>query len=99
MRPDEARVMVTLRDGSRHEAYVAHALGSIQRPMSEDDLSEKFRDRKSTRLLQSLMRLSYAVFCLKTNNSNTTYDQPNSEQTIRTHKHAILMNTSRKKAK
>lgn len=43
MRPDEARVVVKLRDGSQREAYVAHALGSLQRPMSEDDLSEKFR--------------------------------------------------------
>src|SRR3546814_6461929 len=30
------------------------------------------RDRKSTRQLQSLMRLSYAVFCLKKKNDNTT---------------------------
>lgn len=43
MRPDAARVIVVLRDGSRREAYVAHALGSLQRPMSEDDLSAKFR--------------------------------------------------------
>jgi len=43
MRADEARVIVALRDGSRREAYVAHARGSLARPMSEDDLSGKFR--------------------------------------------------------
>src|SRR3546814_1501664 len=37
-------------------------------------------DRKSTRELQSLMRISYAVFCLKKKNNNhetttTTHDQ------------------------
>src|SRR3546814_5157117 len=30
------------------------------------------RDRKSTRELQSLMRISYAVFCLKKKNENDT---------------------------
>ncbi|MBV7483375.1 MmgE/PrpD family protein [Bordetella sp. BOR01] len=43
MRPDAARAIVALRDGSQREAYVAHALGSMQRPMSEGDLSAKFR--------------------------------------------------------
>jgi 2-methylcitrate dehydratase PrpD len=43
MRPDEARVVVTLKDGSQREAYVAHARGSLQRPLSEQELSEKFR--------------------------------------------------------
>src|SRR3546814_8986604 len=32
-----------------------------------------FEDRKSTRLLQSLMRISYAVFCLKKKTTLNTY--------------------------
>lgn len=42
MRPDEARAIVVLSDGTEHEAHIAHALGSLERPMSEADLSEKF---------------------------------------------------------
>ncbi|MBO9355400.1 MmgE/PrpD family protein [Bordetella petrii] len=65
MRPDEARVVVILRDGTRREAYVAHALGSIQRPMSEDDLSEKFRALAAESLpadrIDTVLRQCWAV--------------------------------------
>jgi 2-methylcitrate dehydratase PrpD len=44
VREDEAYVSLTLRDGSRREVHVAHALGSLQRPMSDEDLSAKFRE-------------------------------------------------------
>src|SRR5690554_7281234 len=33
-----------------------------------------FKDRKSTRLNSSHVRISYAVFCLKKKNNNTTND-------------------------
>jgi 2-methylcitrate dehydratase PrpD len=39
----EAHVAVTLRDGRTLERHVEHALGTIQRPMSDADLEEKFR--------------------------------------------------------
>lgn len=39
----EAHVTVTLRDGRTLERHVEHALGTIQRPMSDADLEEKFR--------------------------------------------------------
>jgi 2-methylcitrate dehydratase PrpD len=39
----EAHVAVTLRDGRTLEQHVEHALGTIQRPMSDADLEEKFR--------------------------------------------------------
>src|SRR3546814_6035281 len=47
----------------------------------------KVPDRKSTRLnLQSLMRISYAVFCLKTkNNSNTHKRHDPTHHTASTH--------------
>ncbi|MGY2492245.1 MmgE/PrpD family protein [Cupriavidus sp. CP313] len=42
-RKDEARVVLTLNDGSRREIHVEHALGSLERPMTENELSSKFR--------------------------------------------------------
>ncbi len=40
---EEARVKITARDGGRFECHVRHALGSLERPMSDADLSDKFR--------------------------------------------------------
>jgi len=40
---EEARVEVTLRDGSRFEHHVRHARGGLQRPMTDADLADKFR--------------------------------------------------------
>lgn len=40
--PDAANVVVTLADGSRLEKHVPHAIGSLARPMSEQDLERKF---------------------------------------------------------
>ncbi|MGE5522521.1 MAG: MmgE/PrpD family protein [Rhodospirillaceae bacterium] len=39
----EAYVTITLRDGRKLEKHVEHALGTLQRPMSDADLEEKFR--------------------------------------------------------
>ncbi|MBN9425340.1 MAG: MmgE/PrpD family protein, partial [Burkholderiales bacterium] len=44
LRKDEAHVVVTLKNGSRREAHTTHALGSLERPMTDDDLSGKFRE-------------------------------------------------------
>ena len=44
MRKDEARVTILLSDGTRLTHHVEHALGSLQRPMTDDDLSAKFLD-------------------------------------------------------
>jgi 2-methylcitrate dehydratase PrpD len=42
---DEASADVTafLRDGRREHVFVAHAIGSLERPMSDADLEVKFR--------------------------------------------------------
>src|SRR3546814_10582312 len=48
---------VDIEEGAPHQE-IARLGGDILREL----------DRKSTRLLQSLMRISYAVFCLKTKN-------------------------------
>ena len=38
----EARVTIRLRDGTVLEKHVEHALGTVERPMSDRDLEEKF---------------------------------------------------------
>jgi len=37
-----ADVTVTLRDGRKLHAFVEHAIGSLERPMTDDDLARKF---------------------------------------------------------
>ena len=44
IRKDEARIEIRLRDGRVLTHHVVHALGSKERPMSDEDLSAKFRD-------------------------------------------------------
>jgi len=43
-REDEARVTMTLRNGERLSRHVPNALGSLARPMSDEDIERKFRD-------------------------------------------------------
>ena len=43
LRVDEARATIVLRNGTRWEHHVEYALGSLGRPMSDDDLNGKFR--------------------------------------------------------
>src|SRR5262249_27247217 len=40
----QARAVITLRDGRRLETFVEHAIGSVERPMSDRDLDAKVRD-------------------------------------------------------
>lgn len=42
VREDEAHVTVRTADGTRHHLHVEHALGSLERPMSDGDLERKF---------------------------------------------------------
>ena len=44
IRVDEAHIVVTLRDGATHRHHVEHALGSLERPMSDENLNQKFTD-------------------------------------------------------
>lgn len=48
---DEAVVEVTLVDGARLRAHVAHARGSVARPMTDDELDAKFMAQSNTVLL------------------------------------------------
>jgi 2-methylcitrate dehydratase PrpD len=40
----QARAVITTKDGRRVETFVAHAVGSVERPMSDADLDAKVRD-------------------------------------------------------
>jgi len=44
MAADAVRITVTLKDGTKLEKFVEHAIGSKDRPMNNDDLSAKFVD-------------------------------------------------------
>src|SRR3546814_7629639 len=50
----------------RHEAIVSRYVSDVVYPCEQ-------RSEEHTSELQSLMRISYAVFCLKKKNSTTTY--------------------------
>lgn len=43
VREDEAYVTITLEDGRKLEKHIEHAIGSLERPMTNDDLEAKFR--------------------------------------------------------
>ncbi len=45
MPADSVDVTVHLRDGSRLEQHISHAIGSRERPMTDDDLSRKFAEQ------------------------------------------------------
>ena len=40
---EQARAAITLKDGRRLEKFVEHAVGSVERPMSDADLDAKVR--------------------------------------------------------
>jgi 2-methylcitrate dehydratase PrpD len=43
MHEDQARITIRLKDGRTLERFVEHAIGSLDRPMSDGDLERKFR--------------------------------------------------------
>ena len=42
VREDEVYVVIELNDGTRFEKHVEHAIGSLERPMTDADLEQKF---------------------------------------------------------
>lgn len=48
IRVDEAKVTMTLHDGRILQHHVVHALGSIERPMNDEQVDAKFMDLAST---------------------------------------------------
>lgn len=51
IREDETDVTLHLHDGTSHQTHVDHVIGSEQRPMSDQDMADKFRG-----LVEPLMR-------------------------------------------
>src|SRR3546814_3137674 len=80
------RAHVLLAEGMLHLSHLGHQVGRVDEfrlgvAAGHDDvqhlraLAEKVhhRSEEHTSELQSLMRISYAVFCLKKKTKNTTY--------------------------
>lgn len=61
----QSRISITLEDGRRLERYVEHALGTLERPMSDADLEAKFRGLAtgilSDRQCSEVIRLCWTV--------------------------------------
>jgi len=60
---DQARVSIRMRGGARIETSVEHAIGSLERPMSDADLEQKFRGLAAgvlpDRQIEQLIRLCW----------------------------------------
>jgi 2-methylcitrate dehydratase PrpD len=42
LKGDQARIVITLRDGRRLDKFVEHVIGSRERPMSDADIEGKY---------------------------------------------------------
>src|SRR3546814_3091572 len=76
----------------RSHAAVLHGARGVHRDVAAPDGARqraptaRTRSEEHTSELQSLMRISYAVFCLKKKNAYTLNDQPNSSDiSIKSH--------------
>ena len=47
IKPDEARLTIHLTNGSKIEKHVEHAVGSLEVPMTDEQLTEKFVDQSA----------------------------------------------------
>src|SRR3546814_10244993 len=71
--PGEAQAVALLdRDGGEDEAEARHQIGHAEEDQQQDEAQPRSGSRRAARRseehtseLQSLMRISYAVFCLK----------------------------------
>jgi 2-methylcitrate dehydratase PrpD len=62
---DEAEIEITLRDGRTLRRHVDHALGAVERPPSDDELTHKLADLCADRLppeaAQRLARIAWGL--------------------------------------
>src|SRR3546814_5050809 len=86
--PDALREIVRSVMQAMLEAEMDEALGAGKSERSDARLGYR-RSEEHTSELQSLMRISYAVFCLKkkNNNQDTTNKQKNSNHKCNNHAH------------
>jgi aconitate decarboxylase len=66
---DQANVSITFGDGSKLSIHIEHAIGSLQNPLSEDQLKTKFMDQVSKQIGQARAENAYDAF---TNIGNMT---------------------------
>src|SRR3546814_10525329 len=72
------RCLVRLQHaGQRHARPADHGRDRLPRRVRRDALGAAARSEEHTSELQSLMRISYAVFCLKKKTENPTHIQRN----------------------
>ena len=60
--PDEVFITATMRNGDKVEKHVLHALGSVDKPMTKEQLTEKFKDQCGNTLGRDLDSVSQAVW-------------------------------------
>ncbi|KAH8678190.1 hypothetical protein BX600DRAFT_431484 [Xylariales sp. PMI_506] len=59
---DQATVTVEFEDGSTLEKHIEHAIGSLENPLSEDQLKTKFLDQASKQIGQVRAQKAYVAF-------------------------------------
>jgi 2-methylcitrate dehydratase PrpD len=69
LRDDECHVKLTLKDGRVLTKHVEHAIGSLERPLSDADLNAKFHvlvdDVLGQEYAERLLKLSWSIEGLK----------------------------------
>src|SRR3546814_7266554 len=80
-----------VKPGRPHFERPAPNRGLRQRPGGATQCTGRGRSEEHTSELQSLMRISYAVFCLK--KKTNTYDQTNTVTQTRLHQRRKLLST------
>src|SRR3546814_3515913 len=84
----ERDAMIVAGFGFRHGASLASLESALERATG-GMIAVDARSEEHTSELQSLMRISYAVFCLK----KKKYNQNNKQQTIRSHTNNLTNKT------
>src|SRR3546814_9150554 len=73
--PDYHMITVKMTDGTEYQTRSTWGSEGDVMTLEIDPTAHPARSEEHTSELQSLMRISYAVFCLKTKKSNKTYTE------------------------
>ena len=60
--PDEVRITVKMKDGKTMEKHILHSVGSVARPMTKEQLTEKFKDQCAKALGDNVDSVSQALW-------------------------------------
>ena len=61
IKEDQVRIAITLKDGRKLDKYIEHAVGSVQKPMSDQDLEAKFMGQADGVLPAAQVRRAIAL--------------------------------------